>query len=54
MAIANRRIQRRRRNPVPHANGLTLGHSNGNCYPDRYSSELPIHLYDRHRSDRSR
>ena len=40
--------------PVPHANGVTVGHSNGNCYADLYSSGLPIHVYDRHGSDRSR
>ena len=54
MATPNRRIQRRRRKPIPNANGLTLGHSNGNRYPDLYPSKLPIHVYDRHGYDRAR
>jgi hypothetical protein len=38
MAIANRRIQSGRRNAVSHANGLTLGDSNGYCYTDSHSN----------------
>jgi hypothetical protein len=34
VAIANRRVQRGRRIPVSHANGLTQRDSNGNCDAD--------------------
>ena len=45
MATPNRRIQRRRRNPVPHANRVTVAHSNGNCYPNLYPSKLPVPIF---------
>jgi hypothetical protein len=38
MAIADRRIQSERRNTVSHANGLTLGDSDGYCYTDSHSN----------------
>jgi hypothetical protein len=48
LATANRRIQRRRRNTVTNADGLTLSHSNanGDGHTYWYAGRLPVYLYD--------